>query len=121
MQETLQQRESAMQMVLRKIETKTDFKNFSSKEMQIAKECYDAGFFEGVVMQKMISGRIVAEYCHEPRLTHKGLQFLYPPEPEEPTKVEVSMSDAEHELQAEKERNDRAEKERRLCKALKCL
>ena len=111
MQETLQQREDAMRAILHKIQNKIDFETFTFEEQRIAKECYDAGFFEGIVMLEMVSGRIVAEYRHEPRITHKGMGFLYPATPEEIAKVEVSMSDVEHELQAEKERNDRAAEE----------
>lgn len=76
MQETLQQRETAMRAVLHKIQNKIDFGAFTLEEQRIAKECYDAGFFEGIVIQEMISGRIVAEYRHEPRLTYKGIQFI---------------------------------------------
>lgn len=76
MPETLEQRENAMREILRKIEAKTDFKEFSDNEKKLAKECYDAKMFESVVLEQMISGRITAEYRHEPRLTLKGIQFL---------------------------------------------
>lgn len=76
MLETLEQRENAMRDVLRKIESKTDFKEFSDNEKKLAKECYDAKLFEGVVLEQMVSGRIIAEYRHEPRLTLKGVQFI---------------------------------------------
>ena len=111
MQETLQQRENTMRAVLHKIQNEVDFKDFSFDEQRIAKECIDEDFIEGIVTAVMASGRVTAEYRFKPRLTYKGMQFLYPPEPEESTKVEVSLSDMEHQRQAEKERNDRAEKE----------
>lgn len=76
MNETLEQREAAMRDVLKKIEAKTDFNEFSDNEKKLAKECYDAKMFEGVVLEQMISGRITAEYRHDPRLTLKGIQFL---------------------------------------------
>ena len=76
MLETLEQRENAMRDVLRKIESKTDFKEVSDNEKKLAKECYDAKLFEGVVLEQMVSGRIIAEYRHEPRLTLKGVQFI---------------------------------------------
>ena len=56
MLETLEQRENAMRDVLRKIESKTDFKEFSDNEKKLAKECYDAKLFEGVVLEQMVSG-----------------------------------------------------------------
>lgn len=62
--------------LLRAIQQQTPFEEFSFEEQRILKECYDAGYFEGVVLIEMISGRIVAEYRHEPRLTCKGLQLL---------------------------------------------
>lgn len=111
MQETLQQREAAMRAVLHKIQNKIDFNTFTFEEMRIAKECQDAAFFEGIVLVEMISGHIVAEYRHEPRLTHKGIQFLDSTPQPEVAKVEISLSDAEHKLQAEKDSNKRTEKE----------
>ncbi len=108
MQETLQQREAAMRAVLHKIQNKIDFNTFTFEEMRIAKECHDAAFFEGVVLDEMASGRITAEHRFNSRLTYKGLQFL-DQTPPEISKVEVSLSDMEHELQSEKERNNRAE------------
>ena len=76
MVETLEQREEAMRKILRDIQCKRPFDTFSFEEQRILKECYESGYFEGVVMVEMVSGRIVGEYRHEPRLTYKGLQFL---------------------------------------------
>lgn len=111
MQETLQQREAAMRAVLHKIQNKTDFSTFTFEEMRIAKECQDAAFFEGIVLIEMINGHIVAEYRHEPRITYKGMEFLYPVHQPEVAKVEISLSDTEHKLQAEKDSNKRTEEE----------
>ena len=111
MQETIQQRETAMRDVLKKIQNEIDLQTFTFEEQRIAKECFDAGFFEGVVMLEMISGRIVAEYRHKPRLTHNGMQFLYAGSQPDLTKVEVSFSESEHELQENKQHNDRTEEE----------
>jgi len=74
--ETVKQREEKMRKVLRDIQAQRPIGEFSFEEQRILKECYEAGFFEGVVLCEMISGRIVAEYRHHPRLTYKGLQFL---------------------------------------------
>lgn len=86
-----------MRDILRKIEEKTDFKEFSFEEMRIAKECYDAKLFEGVALKEMVSGRIIAEYRHESRLTLEGVRFLQ----------------AEEDLKAQKEaqRNEKANEE----------
>ena len=67
MQETLQQREDSMRAVLHKIQNKIDFKTFTFEDQRIAKECYDAKFFEGIVIAEMASGRIIAEYRREHR------------------------------------------------------
>lgn len=45
MQETIQQRETAMRDVLKKIQNEIDFQTFTFEEQRIAKECFDAGFF----------------------------------------------------------------------------
>lgn len=91
MVETLSQREEAMRKILRDIQDKRPFDNFSFEERRILKECYDAGYFEGVVMEEMGSGRIVGEYRHEPRITHKGLQFLSAGEiPKDPGLPEIA-------------------------------
>lgn len=128
MPETLQEREESMRVVLRHIQAKRPFEEFTFEQQRILKECQDAGYFEGVTMVQMISGRIVAEYGFEPRLTYKGLQFLEAEPPtstkplpvkvsfsseamEEPLPVEMSVSESEHELQAEKECQERAERE----------
>lgn len=74
--ETLEQREEAMRKILRDIQGKRPFDTFSFEEQRTLKECYDSGYFEGVVMGEAASGRIFGEYRHEPRLTYKGLQFL---------------------------------------------
>lgn len=74
--ETLQKRYQTMKKVLLHIQAKKSFDELSFDEKRILKECFDAGFFEGIVLLEMASGRIIAEYRHEPRLTLKGLQFL---------------------------------------------
>lgn len=52
MLETLEQRENAMRDVLRKIESKTDFKEFSDNEKKLAKECYDANCLRALCWSK---------------------------------------------------------------------
>jgi len=64
----LKQRELDMRGVLLHIQRKAPFEDLSFEERRILKECYDAGYFEGVVICEMASGRVVAEYRHEPRL-----------------------------------------------------
>lgn len=86
-----------MRNVLRKIDAKTDFKEFSENEMHLAKDCYDAKLFEGVVLEQMASGRIIAEYRHEPRLTLKGVQFI--------------QAEEDRKLQAKKLEEERAKDE----------
>ncbi len=76
MVETLEQREEAMRKILRDIQKERPFEDFSFEEQRLLKECYDAGYFEGIAILEMISGRIVGEYRHQPRLTYKGMQFL---------------------------------------------
>lgn len=76
MAETIQQREESMRRVLRYIQEQKPFEDLSFVDQRILKECYDLGYFEGIVLLEMISGNIVAEYRHDPRLTYKGLQFL---------------------------------------------
>lgn len=66
-----------MRSVLRAVQAQKTFEKFTFEEQRILKECYDAGYFEGLVVLEMIAGNIVAEYRHEPRLTYKGMQFLY--------------------------------------------
>lgn len=92
MRETLQQREAAMRVVLRKIEEKKDFNSFSREEMRLAKECQDSGLFEGAVLEEMSSGRVVAECRHDTRLTLKGIQFL---QAEEEQSREAAKNEAE--------------------------
>ncbi len=74
--ETIEQREEAMRKILRDIQNKRPIDTFSFEEQRILKECFDAGYFEGVVMGEAASGRVFGEYRHEPRLTYEGLQFL---------------------------------------------
>lgn len=104
MPETLEQREHAMKEILRKIEAKTDFKEFSFEEMRLAKECYDAKLFEGVVLEQMASGRIIAEYRHEPRLTLKGVQFI---QAEEDRKLQAKKMAEEQASQEAERKKDR--------------
>ena len=59
-----------------RIQEKKPFEDLSFEERRVFKECYDSGYFEGVVPVEMINGRIVAEYRNDPRLTLKGLEFL---------------------------------------------
>lgn len=103
MLETLAQREESMRKVLRQLQNQTPFERFSFEEQRIAKECFDLGLFEGMYLQEMMSGRIIAEYQFDARITLKGMQFLEP----EPAKVEVSMSDKEHEIAEETRRQER--------------
>lgn len=107
--ETLEEREEAMRVVLRHIQEKRPFELLDREQQRILKECQDAGYFEGVVLTEMISGRVAAEYRFNPRLTYKGLQFLYPEEPESPSKVEVSLSETERALQSDQKEKDNAE------------
>lgn len=69
-------REAAMRDVLRQLTDKSSLCDLSQDDMRLAKDCYAAGYIEGIVFLEMISGRIVAEYRHEPRLTREGLAFL---------------------------------------------
>lgn len=73
---SLERRMEDMKKVLLHIQAKKPFDDLSFEEQRIFKECYDAGYFEGVVPVEMITGKIVVEYRHEPRLTLKGLEFL---------------------------------------------
>jgi F0F1-type ATP synthase assembly protein I len=104
MTETLFRREESMRNVLRKLQANTPFENLSFEERRTAKECFDLGFFEGLFLEEMASGRIIAEYQFGARITYKGMQFLEP----EPAKVEVSMSAEEHALAEEAKRQERA-------------
>ena len=76
MPETLEDRKEKMRSVLRAVQAQKSFEQFTFEEQRILKECYDAGYFEGLILLEMIAGNIVAEYRHEPRLTYKGMQFL---------------------------------------------
>ena len=76
MAETLAQRETAMCKVLLDVQRQRPFEEFNREEQRLLLECYNAGYFEGVVILEMISGRIVMEYRHQPRLTYQGLEFL---------------------------------------------
>lgn len=93
--ETVSQRKETMRNILRRIQAHESLDDLSFEEKRILKECYDAEYFEGLVIQEMISGRITTEYRHEPRLTLAGLQFLEPePEPEpEPVPEPVPKSE----------------------------
>lgn len=76
MVETLSQREEAMRKVLLDIQNQRPPEEFSWEEKRLLLECYAAGYFEGVMMEEMITGRITMEYRHQPRITHKGLEFI---------------------------------------------
>lgn len=110
MSDTVEQREASMRRVLQHINEKRPLEEFTFEDNRILKECSEAKYFEGLVMAEMISGRVVAEYRFEPRLTYEGLKFLYPDSSNDPQKVEVSLSDSEHQLQAEQQRQERTER-----------
>lgn len=74
--ETLKDRQLKMRDVLLSLQAKKPFEDFTFEDRRILKECYDAGYFEGIVLGEAINGRIFSEYRHDPRLTYKGLQFL---------------------------------------------
>lgn len=76
MPETLSQRQHDMCRVLRHIQARKPFDDLSYEDRRILLECYEAHYFDGIVILQMISGNVVAEYQQEPRLTYAGLQFL---------------------------------------------
>lgn len=74
--ETAADRIAVMRKVLLHIQDKKPFSELSFEERRVLKECYDAKYFEGIILDEMASGRIVAEYRFDPQLTLAGLQFL---------------------------------------------
>lgn len=109
MVESREQYEAEMRNAIRWIMDGKPLNDLNNEQRHMLKECYDKRYIDGLVFEEMISGRIICEIQHEPRLTYDGVQFMYPQTPEVNSKVEVSLSDAEHKLQAEKERHDHAE------------
>lgn len=74
--ETAAGRIEAMRKVLLHIQGKKSLEELTFEERRILKECYDAKYFEGIVLSEMASGKIVWDYRFEPQLTLAGLQFL---------------------------------------------
>lgn len=95
MPETLSQRQSDMCRVLRHIQAGKPFGELSHEDRRTLLECYEAHYFEGIVVLQMISGNIVAEYQQEPRLTYAGLQFLEEHETSAPTGEDAAADDYE--------------------------
>lgn len=67
---------ASMKKVLLHIQAQKPFDDLNFEERRVLKECYDSKYFEGVVLSEMASGKIIARYRYEPRLTLEGLQFL---------------------------------------------
>lgn len=112
MLETLDQREETMRKVLLHVQAQQPFDKLSFEERRILKECYDKKYFEGLVIDEMISGRIVAEYRHEPRLTLEGLKFLNGENKKSAENSEKSTPDDD------KKNNDRLKRTINIFKAL---
>ena len=69
-----------MREALRHVAEGENLNHLPQNEKQLLMDCYDAGYFEGVMPIKMVSGRIVFEVQSPYRLTVVGLRFLEPPE-----------------------------------------
>lgn len=76
MGETLEQRKSSMRKVIQHVLDEKPFEELTFEEKRIIKECADKKLIEGIVYEEMISGRIIAEHQHKPRLTLEGVHFM---------------------------------------------
>lgn len=92
--ETAADRIAIMRKVLLHIQNKMPLGELTFEERRILKECYDAKYFEGIILSEMASGKIVWDYRFEPQLTLSGLQFLDSSENKNDNQKPVERNDA---------------------------